>query len=80
MSAIIIELAVSIILAIAEMTVQLAIIAIGPIRFLFSHRYRATVRQSWAGRPRKRLFDVTSGAIVASALFVAIAWWCNAVF
>lgn len=68
------EVLVAIFSFLIEVTIYLAALSCGPVRYFFSSKYRATQQQRWKGHPVRCAFEVI-GSSVMLIFFVGMMWW-----
>ena len=68
------EIAVTVVRFFVEVSIYLVQLVVAPLRFVFSRRYRAVVRERWQGHPRRCVGEVFGGT-VALLLFVGWLSW-----
>ncbi len=71
-----IEILVELLCELAHLTLRVLRLAVAPLKFLVSSRYRASVRNSWRTEGKgEGTFEVVCGTLVLVVLGVLLAYW-----
>ncbi len=69
------EIAVAVFSFLIEITIHIARLAVAPLRFLFSPRYRLATREQWQSHPSRCAAELIGGTLALLLFVGAFSWW-----
>ena len=67
-------------LLLVEASVWLVVLAVAPLRFVFSAQYRSATRQRWRGDRGRCVAELSGGTMVLLLFVGMLSWWTCCVY